>query len=155
MFCCVLWDEIPRMIFQYFVTLCRFSNTTTKESLSLIWHQDNQIAWLHWAQQQRAKLALALLKKALTKRSALRRDPYQRKAHLITAGQGLPALRWQSKPTVPKKIIWTVSSNVAICSALVDDQRALQAEGCVVDQTSSISLSLTWETDHIKPGTEL
>lgn len=44
------------------------------------------------------------VEKALTKRSALRRDPYQRKAHLITAGPGLPALRWQSKPTVPKKI---------------------------------------------------
>lgn len=135
MFCCVLWDEIPRMIFQYFVTCvdfqipqprkaCHSCDTKTIRLHDYIElnSKERNSPWHCWkSSYQKKRLAEGSI-------------PEEGSSNNRRSGSPSIALAKQTYST--KKIIWTVSSNVTIFSALVDDQRALQTEGCVVHQTS-------------------
>lgn len=93
MFCCDL------SIFRHFVSIFKYHNQGKPTNPMTPRQSDCMIALCSTV---KSETRTGTVEKALTKRSALRRDPCQRKAHLITTAQGLPALRWQNKPTVPK-----------------------------------------------------
>ena len=154
------------------VLLCSLGRNTTYD-LSIFrhfvsifkYHNQGKLVTHVTPRQSDCMITLSSTAKSETRPGTVEKSSYQKKrlaegsipeeGSSNNSRSGSPSIALAKQTYSTKKIIWTVSSNVTIFSSLVDDQRALQAESCVVHQTSSISLSLTWETGHIKPGTEL